>query len=282
MSTRILRSVRLQGPQGGVVSRQRGRLQLKGVASVRMRSRGPRRSLQDPTRGRRHRQPVLPQTRSPPSPGSRVNLEADDSGWTGMEADGGQGTDAEARPGSDPVGWNEPALPMALPPGMAPSDLGERREPGHEEELDGELLPKPDPTWPRLFGSRAEAQAIAETDDVSSPPGQPAVPGRGTTGEQPVEASREHASRERQGGLPESQHGSRSTDHRQVVDVTGEEPRIGGESTPQPGTGQQPTAIVASSAAAGADDCRRLEHIHRHATGRGRTSGLAGYPDESP
>ena len=76
MSTQILRSARLQGPQGGVVSRQLGRLQLKGVASIRMRSRGPRRSLQNPTRGRRHRQPVLPQTSSPPSPGSRVNLEA--------------------------------------------------------------------------------------------------------------------------------------------------------------------------------------------------------------
>ena len=196
---------------------------------------------------------LAPDQQSPES-GVASQPRGRDSGWTGMEADGGQGTDAEARPGSDPVGWNEPALPMALPPGMAPSDLGERREPGHEEELDGEFLPKPDPTWPRLFGSRAGAQAIAETDDVPSPPGQPAVPGRGTTGEQPVEASREHASRERQGGLPESQHDSRSTDHRQVVDVTGEEPRVGGESTPQPGTDQQPTVIVASSAAAGTDD----------------------------
>ena len=196
---------------------------------------------------------LAPDQKSPES-GVASQPRGNDSGWTGMEADGGQGTDAEARPGSDPVGWNEPALPMALPPGMSPSDLGEQREPGHEEELDGELLPKPDPTWPRLFGSRAGAQAVAETDDVSSPPDQPAVPGRGTTGEQPVEASHEHASRERQGGLPEAQHGARSTDHGQVVDVTGEEPRIGGESTPQPGTGQQPTAVVASSASAGADD----------------------------
>ena len=196
---------------------------------------------------------LAPDQKSPES-GVASQPRGNDSGWTGMEADGGQGTDAEARPGSDPVGWNEPALPMALPPGMSPSDLGEQREPGDEEELDGELLPKPDPTWPRLFGSRAGAQAVAETDDVSSPPDQPAVPGRGTTGEQPVEASHEHASRERQGGLPEAQHGSRSTDHGQVVDVTGEEPRIGGESTPQPGTGQQPTAVVASSASAGADD----------------------------
>ena len=239
------------------MSRQLGRLQLKGVASVRMRSRGPRRSLQNPTRGRRHRQAVLPQTSSPPSPGLRVNLEATTLAGLAWKQMAGKGQMPADLMKQITVVF-EPALPMALPPGMSPSDLGEQREPGDEEELDGELLPKPDPTWPRLFGSRAGAQAIAETDDVPSPPGQPAVPGRGTTGEQPVEASHKHASRERQGGLPEAQHGedaqqAERCEGRARYTAQGGRATRRGRRPPLPVSGLRPARVAGgrSSAAAG-------------------------------
>jgi chromosome partitioning protein len=159
-----------------------------------------------------------------------------------------QGTTGD--PGSDPVPapWNEPALPMALPPGTAPSDLGEGGEPRSEEDLEGEFLPKPDPTWPRLFGSRAEARA-SETDDASTPPDQPAAPMHGTAGEQNVEGPGQHPWPEVFGGLPASDHDSPPVESRpEFVDVTTREPRIGGESAPEPGHRQR--AVVDSSAVA--------------------------------
>jgi chromosome partitioning protein len=157
------------------------------------------------------------------SPGAPLGAEPD-----GRE--GGQGT--TGRHGSDPdaARWNEPALPMVLPPGMLPSDLRERGEPRNEEDLEAELVPKPDPTWPRLFGSRA--QAASEADGVSTSPDQPSVPMYETAGEQSVEASGQSQWPERQEDLPASGHDSPSAGPRpEFVEATTGEPRTGGAST---------------------------------------------------
>ena len=70
----------------------------------------------------------------------------------------GSGSGAET--GGEQVPWNEPALPMAWPPGMEPSDRAERPEPTDTDEgsPDDELRPQPDPTWPRLFSRTSEGQ----------------------------------------------------------------------------------------------------------------------------
>jgi chromosome partitioning protein len=157
-------------------------------------------------------------------------------------------------PWSDPVAarWNEPALPMALPPGIAPSDLGEDGEPHSEEDLEGELLPKPDPTWPRLFGSRSEARAANDTDEASTPPDQPAAPMHGTAGEPNVESPGQHPWPEVFGGLPASDQDSPLVESRpEFVDVMPGEPRIGGGSTTEPGHRQ--SAVVDSSGVADVD-----------------------------
>jgi chromosome partitioning protein len=162
-----------------------------------------------------------------------------------------QGTTGDLGP--DPVAarWNEPALPMALPPGIAPSDLGEGEEPRSEEDLEGELLPTPDPTWPRLFGSRSEAR-VSETDEASTPPDQPAAPMHGTAGEQNIEVPGQHPWPEAFGGLPASDHDSPPVEPQpEFVDITTQEPRIGGGSTPEPGHRQ--SAVVDSSAVADVD-----------------------------
>jgi chromosome partitioning protein len=56
----------------------------------------------------------------------------------------------------DEVPWNEPALPMAWPPGMTPPDRGEHTGSLPEDSDDGDLVPEPDPTWPKLFGQSLE------------------------------------------------------------------------------------------------------------------------------
>jgi chromosome partitioning protein len=70
------------------------------------------------------------------------------------EGEGAGSSDAgeispQSAPYEDP--WNEPALPMAWPPGMTPPDRGERSGSLHEDSDAGDL-PEPDPTWPKLFG----------------------------------------------------------------------------------------------------------------------------------
>ena len=72
----------------------------------------------------------------------------------------GSGDAGEVLPASAPdkAPWNEPALPMAWPPGMTPPDR-ERRGSPHEDADDGDLVPEPDPTWPKLFGQSSEPRA---------------------------------------------------------------------------------------------------------------------------
>jgi hypothetical protein len=110
----------------------------------------------------------IPATDTPPAPG------------TGAEAEGATSSDADERvPASTPDGdpWNEPALPMGWPPGMATPAGRERSESLQEHPGDADLVPEPDPTWPKLFGPIAEPQ---ETDgdpaSETTPPDQrPAV-----------------------------------------------------------------------------------------------------------
>jgi chromosome partitioning protein len=166
--------------------------------------------------------------------------------------EGGQGTTGDPRSDPEAGRWKEPALPMALPPGAAGSDLGEGGEPGGEEDLEGELLPKPDPTWPSLFGSRAEARAASETDGASTAPDQRAAPMHGTAWEQSVEGPGQHPWPQERGGLPASEHDSPPVEPRpEFVDLATGEPRVGGGPTPEPGNQQR--AVVDAAVVADVD-----------------------------
>jgi chromosome partitioning protein len=80
----------------------------------------------------------------------------------------GEAVDSRLDPSGDEVPWNEPALPMAWPPGGAPPLHRERPEATDEATADGELVP-PDPSWPRLFGQAPEGQDVgggAPGDDL--------------------------------------------------------------------------------------------------------------------
>jgi chromosome partitioning protein len=94
-----------------------------------------------------------PELGAAPAPGTVVEAEGA-TAIAGSQAadDGTDGSDELEAP------WNEPALPMAWPPGMAPSDQGERGGSLHEDSDDGDLLPEPDPTWPKLFGHGSDPQ----------------------------------------------------------------------------------------------------------------------------
>jgi chromosome partitioning protein len=77
---------------------------------------------------------------------------------------------AEASPDSTvaETPWDEPALPIGWPPGMAPPAHGETTAPGNEEDSDPELVPEPDPTWPRLFDRGSQDEDGGGTDDLSN------------------------------------------------------------------------------------------------------------------
>src|SRR4029450_735895 len=64
-------------------------------------------------------------------------------------------------PSGEEVPWNEPALPMAWPPGVAPSVHAGPPTSMYEEAAEDELVPQPDPSWPRLFGRVPEGQDAA-------------------------------------------------------------------------------------------------------------------------
>ena len=114
----------------------------------------------------------------------------------GKEADSSTGSfdaaGAASEPSVDRAPWTEPALPMAWPPGMAPSDGGESSPaPSLERDLaDGELAPEPDPSWPRLFGRSPEGEDSGSTDDLSDAQqstGPPVEMGRQWSSEQAAE-----------------------------------------------------------------------------------------------
>jgi chromosome partitioning protein len=69
---------------------------------------------------------------------------------------------------TDGTPWNEPALPMTWPPGMGPPGRGVMSESSDREEPDPELVPEPDPTWPRLFGQGVEGEERGAAADHPS------------------------------------------------------------------------------------------------------------------
>ena len=74
-------------------------------------------------------------------------------------------------PSGEEVPWNEPALPMAWPPGVAPPVHAGPSASTYEASAEDELVPQPDPSWPRLFGRAPEGQDAA---GVREPVGHPA------------------------------------------------------------------------------------------------------------
>ena len=110
------------------------------------------------------------------------------------------------------------------------------------------------PTRPGRVSSAREPRRRprSDTDQVSTPPDQPAGPMHGTAEEQSVEAPGQQPWPESQGGLPATEHDSPPVGPQpEFVDVTTGEPRIGGEPIPQPG--HQPSAVDGSSAVADVD-----------------------------
>ena len=115
-----------------------------------------------------------------PSQG-RDSSSSSDAAETPLEPDGEQ------------VPWNEPALPMAWPPGLEPSDRAERREPADEGSPDDEVPPQPDPTWPRLFSRTAEGQdtgGTAESAESNDPEAIIESADEGTASESPESSQR--------------------------------------------------------------------------------------------
>ena len=98
---------------------------------------------------------------------------------------------AEASPDStvDETPWDEPALPMGWPPGIAPPVHGETTASGNEEDSGPELVPEPDPTWPRLFDRGSEDEDSGGTDDLSNGRQAATGPPREINGEQTSEGA---------------------------------------------------------------------------------------------
>jgi chromosome partitioning protein len=110
----------------------------------------------------------VPEVKRGAAAGSTGELEqgAGGAGAVGVEGgdagDGsavGRGAEAAFDSSSEDAGWDEPALPMSWPPGMAPPDPGGQHGLLGEDSADEVLVPQPDPTWPRLFGHVEEPRA---------------------------------------------------------------------------------------------------------------------------
>jgi chromosome partitioning protein len=146
----------------------------------------------------------------------------------------------------DEAPWNEPALPMAWPPGMTPPDGGERIGSLHEDPDDGGLLPEPDPAWPKLFGQSSDPRE----------PGGPAELASGARATASVDQVRgEQSADPSSGQRPEV--GERSP----VVDITSHEPgdAPGSGGPPDPGhvrsegTDPQPEVMTGARSESGID-----------------------------
>jgi chromosome partitioning protein len=85
--------------------------------------------------------------------------------------------------------WTEPALP-GLPAGVPPSG-GQGAAWRDEESPDDVPIPRPDPTWPRLFGQRAGDPGSSGTDEALNPEDEAGAPVRdadvAAPGEQPAD-----------------------------------------------------------------------------------------------
>jgi chromosome partitioning protein len=102
------------------------------------------------------------------------SVEAGDTAGDEDPAEAGGATgpadsaDASFDPAIDPAPLAEPSLPMAWPPGMTPLVRVETRETLDDDAGDSELVPKPDPAWPRLFAQGHAAQDSGGTGDRSN------------------------------------------------------------------------------------------------------------------
>ena len=120
--------------------------------------------------------------------------------------------------------WNEPALPMAWPAGMAPRD---REGPGEfldEASPARDLPPQPDPSWPRLFAKGPDPDP-GTTGDGSDDPHQ-------STGTPPDDSHEESSE-----GVVVQPHGWResaafASDYDVGSDVSGY-PGVGGQLHPR-------------------------------------------------
>ncbi|HEY6637434.1 MAG TPA: AAA family ATPase [Solirubrobacterales bacterium] len=99
--------------------------------------------------------------------------------------------EASAHSTIDDSPWNEPALPIAWPPGLGPPGREVMTGSRDKEELDPELVPEPDPSWPRLFGQGLEGEERGAATELSN--------GWQATAGSPQEISRER----RTGGAAE-------------------------------------------------------------------------------
>jgi chromosome partitioning protein len=122
--------------------------------------------------------------------------------------------EASAHSTIDDSPWNEPALPIAWPPGLGPPGREVMTRSRDKEELDPELVPEPDPSWPRLFGQGLEGEASGAATELSS--------GWQATAGSPQEISRER----RTGGAAEHHY---SEPEKSVLES-------GGESDARPST----------------------------------------------
>jgi chromosome partitioning protein len=139
------------------------------------------------------------------------------------------GTSAASASTPDEVPGNEPALPMAWPPGMTPPDRGERSGSLQEDSDEDDLLPEPDPTWPKLWQS-PEPREAGGPDELA--------------GGAHAAASVDQASVKRDADAPTEAHSTNdgpSPDQRPpVVDITTQAPGGGPGSaeSPEPDHGQ--------------------------------------------
>jgi chromosome partitioning protein len=154
------------------------------------------------------------------------------AGVSGSEEAGSAGNSAHEGEASldstlDLTPWMEPALPMAWPPGMAPSARGESGRSQEEDPADSELPPQPDPSWPRLFGRSPEGDGSGEAGDVSYAGQATADPPAEIDREQNSEKVAEdpHPQREGTGFEPSGEGDLRSSAEEPVAEEpVGEEP----------------------------------------------------------
>ena len=138
---------------------------------------------------------------------SASTLEASDSGEAGGTGQYPDGANAEYDSAIDRAAWPEPALPMDLPPGRAPSTRGESNLSQEDEQADGELVPQPDPSWPRLFGRAPEAEETGRADDALDDQGPATDPPQETGHLQSEEEAAERFSSQREATAHEADAG---------------------------------------------------------------------------
>jgi chromosome partitioning protein len=160
-----------------------------------------------------------------------------------------------AEPAAGP--WTEPALPGLPPSGSQGAAWRD------EESPDDVLVPRPDPTWPRLFGQRVGDQGSSGTDEALNPEDQAAAPMRDADPAAPGERPTEQSDAQPDGAALAPGHG-----------VAGSPPRE------DQGSDTSPSAEVSATLGTGPGDGSAADRLPvPPATEGGGPSGLA---DEHP